>query len=140
MLPSPGFSIPSIGTPLHQLEEDQQILPNALQQQQPSSSQQSYPLQQLHTMSPNLQSGMFPMSTPQKTMHTYAPTPSFVTPQSMMTPQTPVSYPRIYWPLIVISFNKFLMNEQNYKNLSRIPDDFLSFRLKKSSVFVLNNI
>ncbi|KAI4463655.1 tata-box binding protein [Holotrichia oblita] len=34
MLPSPGFSIPSIGTPLHQPEEDQQILPNALQQQQ----------------------------------------------------------------------------------------------------------
>lgn len=92
MLPSPGFSIPSIGTPLHQLEEDQQILPNALQQQQPSSSQQSqYPLQQLHSMSPNLGSGMFPMSTPQKTMHTYAPTPAFATPQSMMTPQTPVN-------------------------------------------------
>ena len=34
ILPSPGFSIPSIGTPLHQPEEDQQILPNALQQQQ----------------------------------------------------------------------------------------------------------
>lgn len=26
MLPSPGFSIPSIGTPLHQPEEDQQIV------------------------------------------------------------------------------------------------------------------
>jgi len=33
MLPSPGFSIPSIGTPLHQPEEDQQILPHAQQQQ-----------------------------------------------------------------------------------------------------------
>lgn len=28
MLPSPGFSIPSIGTPLQQLEEDQQIIAN----------------------------------------------------------------------------------------------------------------
>lgn len=28
MLPSPGFSIPSIGTPLHQPEEDQQIIGN----------------------------------------------------------------------------------------------------------------
>lgn len=28
MLPSPGFSIPSIGTPIHQQEEDQQIIEN----------------------------------------------------------------------------------------------------------------
>lgn len=83
MLPSPGFSIPSIGTPLHQPEEDQQILPNAIQQQQ---SQQ---YQQLHSMSPNMQSSMM-MITPQKNMHTYAPTPSFATPQSLMQPQTPV--------------------------------------------------
>ncbi|KAK0161076.1 hypothetical protein PV327_009593 [Microctonus hyperodae] len=95
MLPSPGFSIPSIGTPLHQPEEDQQILPNALQQQQQqqqqqhNQQQQQYQLQQLHTMSPNLQSGMLMMSTPQKTMHTYAPTPAFATPQSLMQPQTP---------------------------------------------------
>jgi transcription initiation factor TFIID TATA-box-binding protein len=34
MLPSPGFSIPSIGTPLHQPDEDQQILPQAQQAQQ----------------------------------------------------------------------------------------------------------
>ena len=87
MLPSPGFSIPSIGTPLHQPEEDQQILPNALQQQQQPSQQ--YQLQQLHSMSPGMQSGML-MITPQKTMHTYAPTPSFATPQSLMQPQTPV--------------------------------------------------
>ncbi|XP_032671829.1 TATA-box-binding protein [Odontomachus brunneus] len=85
MLPSPGFSIPSIGTPLHQPEEDQQILPNALQQQQQS---QQYQLQQLHSMSPNMQSSML-MITPQKTMHTYAPTPTFATPQSLMQPQTP---------------------------------------------------
>lgn len=89
MLPSPGFSIPSIGTPLHQPEEDQQILPNALQQQQQQQQQpQQYQLQQLHSMSPNLQSGML-MLTPQKNIHTYAPTPSFATPQSLMQPQTP---------------------------------------------------
>lgn len=28
MLPSPGFSIPSIGTPMHQQDEDQQIMTN----------------------------------------------------------------------------------------------------------------
>ncbi|XP_011881346.1 PREDICTED: TATA-box-binding protein [Vollenhovia emeryi] len=83
MLPSPGFSIPSIGTPLHQPEEDQLILPNAMQQQQ-----QSQQFQQLHSMSPNMQSGML-MITPQKNMHTYAPTPTFATPQSLMQPQTP---------------------------------------------------
>lgn len=82
MLPSPGFSIPSIGTPLHQPEEDQQILPNAIQQQQ---SQQ---YQQLHSMSPNMQSGMLMISS-QRNMHTYAPTPTFATPQSLMQPQTP---------------------------------------------------
>lgn len=70
MLPSPGFSIPSIGTPLHHPEEDQQILPNAMQQQQ------------------------LPMSVPpspshmQRSMHAY--TPAFATPHSMMQPQTPV--------------------------------------------------
>nr|XP_050869537.1 TATA-box-binding protein isoform X2 [Vespula vulgaris] len=91
MLPSPGFSIPSIGTPLHQPEEDQQILPNALQQQQQQQQQQpqQYQLQQLHSMSPNVQSSMLMITTPQKTMHTYAPTPSFATPQSLMQPQTP---------------------------------------------------
>lgn len=90
MLPSPGFSIPSIGTPLHQPEEDQQILPNALQQQQQQQQpSQQYQLQQLHSMSPNMQSGML-MLTPQKTMHTYAPAPPFATPQSLMQPQTPV--------------------------------------------------
>ncbi|KZC09350.1 PREDICTED: TATA-box-binding protein [Dufourea novaeangliae] len=96
MLPSPGFSIPSIGTPLHQPEEDQQILPNALQQQQQQQQQpqqqqqqQQYQLQQLHAMSPNMQSGMLMIGTPQKTMHAYATAPTFATPQSLMQPQTP---------------------------------------------------
>lgn len=93
MLPSPGFSIPSIGTPLHQPEEDQQILPNALQQQQ-----QVPPLAPVGGgnvsggMTPNslglgMSMGMPILSTPQKSMHTYVP--GFATPQSMMQPQTP---------------------------------------------------
>lgn len=78
MLPSPGFSIPSLGTPLHQPEEDQQILPIAQQQQQ------QQPLQ----MPPLLPIQQNVMSAPQKTMHTYAPS-GFTTPQSLMQPQTP---------------------------------------------------
>lgn len=61
MLPSPGFSIPSIGTPIHQPEEDQQILPHAQQQQ----------IQAPH-------------------MPRMFSTPSFSAPQSLMQPQTPV--------------------------------------------------
>ncbi|XP_067010038.1 TATA-box-binding protein [Anabrus simplex] len=76
MLPSPGFSIPSIGTPLHQPEEDQQILPHAQQQQQQGTSLQ------------------LPMlATPQKTMPHYAP--GFTTPQSLMQPQTPQMSPMV---------------------------------------------
>lgn len=89
MLPSPGFSIPSIGTPLHQPEEDQQILPNALQQQQQSQPQYTQGLP-MHSMASSMQSGMLMMPSPQKTMHTYAPVPAFATPQSLMQPQTPV--------------------------------------------------
>jgi transcription initiation factor TFIID TATA-box-binding protein len=55
-LPSPGFSIPSIGTPMHLPEEDQQILPHAYQQQQQAMENmtpigQSYnqAMQQKHT-------------------------------------------------------------------------------------------
>uniref|UniRef100_A0A0A9Y1B1 TATA-box-binding protein n=1 Tax=Lygus hesperus TaxID=30085 RepID=A0A0A9Y1B1_LYGHE len=76
MLPSPGFSIPSIGTPLHQPEEDQQILPIAQQQQQSLQMPPLLPLQS---------SGM----TPHKTMNAYAPSMGFQTPQNMMQPQTP---------------------------------------------------
>ena len=50
MLPSPSsFSIPSIGTPLHQPEEDQQILPSAqeAQQQQGGLSQEEEALGRL---------------------------------------------------------------------------------------------
>uniref|UniRef100_A0A1L8DHH8 TATA-box-binding protein n=1 Tax=Nyssomyia neivai TaxID=330878 RepID=A0A1L8DHH8_9DIPT len=91
MLPSPGFSIPSIGTPVHQPEEDQQILPNAYQHQQ--QMQQMQP-------GPSLGGSAFGGSSsvmgvppllpaPSKSMHSF--TPSYVTPQSMMQPQTPQS-------------------------------------------------
>uniref|UniRef100_A0A6M2DKR8 TATA-box-binding protein n=1 Tax=Xenopsylla cheopis TaxID=163159 RepID=A0A6M2DKR8_XENCH len=88
MLPSPGFSIPSIGTPLHQPEEDQQILPNALQQQMPPLAPMGGSnISNFNSM--NLSTGLTPtqmMGAPQKTMHTYLP---FQTPQSLMQPQTP---------------------------------------------------
>ena len=84
MLPSPGFSIPSIGTPLHQPEEDQQILPQAQQQQQ----QQQPQIQSSNSQSSSQMLQQMPsLVTPQKSMHSYAP--AFATPQSMMQPQTP---------------------------------------------------
>nr|CAD7409217.1 unnamed protein product [Timema cristinae]CAD7428901.1 unnamed protein product [Timema monikensis] len=86
MLPSPGFSIPSIGTPLHQPEEDQQILPHAQQQQQ----LQPPPLHQMPMM-----------ATPQKSMPVYAP--SGFTPQSMMQPQTPRDYAPRTLTLVCVS-------------------------------------
>lgn len=85
MLPSPGFSIPSIGTPLHQPDEEQQISPNALQQQE--SQQQQFQMSQMPSMSPLHNSMM--MNTPQKSIQGFSMQP-FATPQSMMQPQTPV--------------------------------------------------
>lgn len=83
MLPSPGFSIPSIGTPLHQPEEDQQILPNALQQQ--ASQAQIPPLAPMGGLTPTLGLGMGLSVIPQTTKYL----PGFGTPQSLMQPQTP---------------------------------------------------
>lgn len=91
---SPGFSIPSIGTPLHQPEADQQIVPNPVY----------HPINQLGSspMGNNGQNNMnnygndfsamgMPslMSAPQKQMQSYQP--SYSTPQSLMQPQTPQS-------------------------------------------------
>ena len=87
MLPSPGFSIPSIGTPLHQPEEDQMILPHAQQQQQHNQQSSSVMGGSMSGTQPPQ-----PMMTPHK-MHTYAPSVAgFQTPHSMMQPQTPVSF------------------------------------------------
>ncbi|XP_018329944.1 TATA-box-binding protein [Agrilus planipennis] len=87
MLPSPGFSIPSIGTPLHQPEEDQQILPNALQQQQQSNqqNQQVPPLAPMGGLTPTLGLGMSMNIIQQPTKYV----PGFTTPQSMMQATTP---------------------------------------------------
>ena len=73
MLPSPGVSIPSIGTPLHQPDDDMQILPSAAHQQQ-----QQQQIQQHHTTAapPDTSSGF----------------PGGFTPHSLMQPQTPVSH------------------------------------------------
>lgn len=89
MLPSPGFSIPSIGTPLHQPEEDQQIVTNALQQPQlpPLAPVGGGSGMTPNSLSMGLSMGMPILGTPQKSMHTYVP--GFATPQSMMQPQTP---------------------------------------------------
>lgn len=84
MLPSPGFSIPSIGTPLHQPEEDQQIIPHAFAQSMPH-------------MTP-IGAGNYSMPNPMQ-RHTYAPSFTAPTPQrqqemlpqSQPQPQTPVS-------------------------------------------------
>lgn len=77
MLASP-FNLPSIGTPVHQPEEDQQILPIAQQQQQLQPPLQMPPLLPIQSS----------INQP-KPMNTYAPSMGFTTPQSMMHPQTP---------------------------------------------------
>lgn len=86
MLPSPGFSIPSIGTPLHQPEEDQLILPNALQQQQQQPASQIPPLAPMNSggLTPTLGLGMG-MSMPHQTKYV----PGYPTSISGMIPQTP---------------------------------------------------
>jgi transcription initiation factor TFIID TATA-box-binding protein len=84
-LPSPGFSIPSIGTPLHQPEEDQQILPHAYQQQQTNMASMT-PL----SMTPMSGQGFASMT--QK--HTYAPSFAPQTPQSLMSSMMPMQEPR----------------------------------------------
>lgn len=76
---------------MHQPEEDQQILPNALQQQHTQQhSQQVPPLAPMGSLTPTLGLGMTMGMMPQ-TKHAYV-TSGFATPQSMMQPQTPVSF------------------------------------------------
>ncbi|XP_042242472.1 TATA-box-binding protein-like [Homarus americanus] len=73
MLPSPGFSIPSIGTPLAHTGEEEMILPSAQQQQQQQSAQQQQAQQQ----------GQQQITTQQQTYS------SGFTPHSLMQPHTP---------------------------------------------------
>ncbi|XP_069955115.1 TATA-box-binding protein [Cherax quadricarinatus] len=77
MLPSPGFSIPSIGTPLAPAGEEEMILPSAQQQQQQQSAQQHNQQQQ------SQQQGQ-----QQQGQQAYS---GGFTPHSMMQPHTPVS-------------------------------------------------
>lgn len=117
---SPGFSIPSIGTPLHQPEADQQIVPNPLYH--PSATMHvggdSSPMSNgnanifgndLNSMGmPSLLSSTLPndsVSASQKqnevgyqpsyltsaSLGTITPNKGSTAPQSLMQPQTPVS-------------------------------------------------
>lgn len=107
MLPSPGFSIPSIGTPFQQLEEDQTIIANnpyyaqnAMISHPPtgltplgmgnsSTSNNGVGSSGLNTNIETSSGTSLPslMNTPTKAS-SYQP--SYTTPQSMMQPQTPV--------------------------------------------------
>lgn len=113
MLPSPGFSIPSIGTPFQQLEEDQTIIANNPYYAQNAMMSSSHPttgltpvgMGNLSSNSANNGVGSSGLNTNIETstasslpslMNT--PTkgssyqPSYTNPQSMMQPQTPVSF------------------------------------------------
>ncbi|KAK7074958.1 hypothetical protein SK128_015338 [Halocaridina rubra] len=74
MLPSPGFSIPSIGTPMPHTGEDEMILPSAQQQQQQQSAQQ-------HSQQQAQQQG--------EQMNQQQTFGSGFTPHSLMQPHTP---------------------------------------------------
>ena len=84
MLPSPGFppldSIPSVGTPLHHPEEDQQILPMT----SPMHSRSQANSSAFGLTLPHQQSNTAASSQPLYSM------PGF-TPQHMLQPQTPVN-------------------------------------------------
>lgn len=91
MLPSPGFSIPSIGTPLQHSQEEEMILPAAQQQQQQQSAQQHS--QQQQQQQQGQQMGQQPQ--------TFG---SGFTPHTLMQPQTPVSLGVISYIYIDIYF------------------------------------
>ncbi|KAA0189181.1 hypothetical protein HAZT_HAZT002540 [Hyalella azteca] len=76
MLPSPGFSIPSIGTPMAHAGEEEMILPAAQQQQQQLSAQQQQLSAQQQHLSLQQQPSLSNFS-------------SGLTPHSLMQPHTP---------------------------------------------------
>jgi hypothetical protein len=99
MLPSPGFNIPSIGTPLHQPEEDL-ILPQAHHQQHLGIGGPHHGGMG-HSMSMGLGLGGSSVIT------SYSGGLS-MTPHSLMQPQTPVSsvlHLRIYRYMQVVTLN-----------------------------------
>lgn len=81
MLPSPGiFNIPSIGTPLHQPDEDL-ILPSAQQQQHAIGNSG-------HSQTPITTSGNMGLGS--SSVISYSGIHSLGGPHSLMAPQTPV--------------------------------------------------
>lgn len=105
MLPSPGFSIPSIGTPVQHLEEDQQIIANnpyyAQHPMMNTTSTGLTPIGMGNTNSSNNGVGssgltkeappsLPPLTLPIPSKLTSSYQPSYA-PQSMIQPQTPVS-------------------------------------------------
>ncbi|XP_055372162.1 uncharacterized protein LOC129606083 [Condylostylus longicornis] len=127
MLPSPGFSIPSIGTPIHQPEADQMInlsAANAVYQQQMQINQHGACLvqQNSHSTLTNVfgspprtvnnssiisSSVQYNASSP-KHIQSYLPT--FNTPQSLMPPQTPQSFMSPMVPMQERSSNEVINN------------------------------
>lgn len=75
-----------LGTPLHQPEEDQLILPNALQQQTQQNTSQVPPLAPMGGLTPTLGLGMGHAMSIQPTKYVTG-----FLPMGSVTPQTPVS-------------------------------------------------
>lgn len=94
---SPYANLPSIGTPLHQPDEDQTIVGN------PYASHMTPTNHSMNVYAPSLEMNSN-MMTPSKMPHNYAP--SFA-PQSMMQPQTPVSGALLEDQIIYLIFYLF---------------------------------
>lgn len=123
MLPSPGFSIPSIGTPFQQLEEDQTIIANnpyyAQMTNHPPTGLTPAGMGNSSTNNNGVgSSGLntnveIPSATSLPSLAN-TPTkgssyqPSYATPQSMMQPQTPVC---IHFFLFHCNWFKFVFFE-----------------------------
>ncbi|KAL1489867.1 hypothetical protein ABEB36_013796 [Hypothenemus hampei] len=88
MLPSPGFSIPSLGTPIHN-DDDQQMLTGSLQQQQQPVTSQVPPLAPMGGLTPTLGLGMGNAMTMPHTKYVTGFSMPMGSGHSGMTPQTP---------------------------------------------------
>lgn len=124
MLPSPGFSIPSIGTPFQQLEEDQTIIANNPYYAQMTNHPPTglTPAGMGNSSTNNNGVGSSGLNTnvevPSATsLPSLANTPtkgssyqpSYTTPQSMMQPQTPVCIQ--FFHFIAIDSNLYFSND-----------------------------
>lgn len=127
MLPSPGFSIPSIGTPFQQLEEDQTIIANNPYYAQMTSHPPTglTPVGMGNSSTNNNGVGSSGLNTNVETSSAASlpslsntPTkgssyqPSYTTPQSMMQPQTPVGrhiISALFWILIEFAIANWVL-------------------------------